>query len=89
MKTIVGNGAFDYRLSSSPLAPVAVVDRETGQEVATIPLHDFRRVVLAWENLWGATLKRSRPGKPAPEEPEKRSWGSQVMQQMIDDRRGR
>lgn len=88
MKNIVGNGAFDYRLPDSPLAPVTILDRETGQEVAMIPLHDFRLVVLAWGNLWGVALKRSRPGKPAPEEPEKRSWGSQVMRQKMDERRG-
>lgn len=90
MKTITGNGQFDYRLPDCPLGPVAVVDRETGQEVATIPLHDFRLVTLAWGNLWGTTLKRSRPRKPAaPKEPEKRLWGSQVMKQRIEERRGR
>lgn len=90
MKTIVGNGGLDYRLPEAPLGPVVVLDRETGLVVAEIPLHDFRLVCSAWERAWGASLKRSRPRKPAVEEPEqKRSWSSQVLQRRIAEHRGR
>lgn len=89
MKTINGNGRFDYRLTENPLAPVAVVDRETGATVAEIPLHDFRLVVSAWERLWGAALRRARVKQaPEPPEPKRRSLGSRIMQQVIEDRRG-